>query len=228
MSDDGTDVDVGVVWDGITGDTALDSGDSRMRHALADAAKRGDWPMVLELLSGRREWINSTRPGGSSWYAPLHQAAWNGAPISVAEHLIRLGAWRTHRNARGERPADVARRRSHRQLLEILTPKYMRQVPPKVLGKLQAQFHAVIRGRAHWLVEEHSLRLPDLEPILELTEPKVWFMVPGMAGGFSYWLQTDGIQPLLISESWCRVVGGSGQRHEITPDGSRLVEEGFV
>lgn len=31
-----------------------------------------------------------------------------------------------------------------------------------------------------------------------------------------------------ISESWCRVVGGSGQRHEITSEGGRLVEEAFV
>ena len=41
----------------------------------------------------------------------------------------------------------------------------------------------------------------------------------------------DNFSPLdakLVAESWCRVVGGSGQRHEITPAGSRLVEEGFV
>ena len=68
--------------------------------------------MVFDLLSGRREWIDSTRPGGSSWYAPLHQAAWYWASIAVAEQLIRLGAWRTHRNTRGER-SDVARRRGH-------------------------------------------------------------------------------------------------------------------
>lgn len=32
----------------------------------------------------------------------------------------------------------------------------------------------------------------------------------------------------LVSESWCRVVGGSGQRHELTSEGSRLLEEGLV
>jgi hypothetical protein len=32
----------------------------------------------------------------------------------------------------------------------------------------------------------------------------------------------------LMSESWCRVVEGSGQRHEITAQGARLVAEGFV
>ena len=56
----------------------------------------------------------------------------------------------------------------------------------------------------------------------------MWFTVPGMYGGFSYWLETDGVEPRLIAESWCRVVGGSGQRHEVTPSGSQLLEEGFV
>ena len=58
--------------------------------------------------------------------------------------------------------------------------------------------------------------------------PHVWFAVPGMYGGFSYRLEKAGVEPKLITESWSRVVDGSGQRHEITPTRSRLVEEGFV
>jgi hypothetical protein len=49
-----------------------------------------------------------------------------------------------------------------------------------------------------------------------------------MYGGFSYRLESVGVEAKLVSESWCRVVGGSGQRHEITSAGSQLVEEGFV
>ncbi len=56
----------------------------------------------------------------------------------------------------------------------------------------------------------------------------MWFPVPGMYGGFSYCLELTGADAKLVAESWCRVVGGSGQRHEITTYGSRLVEEGFV
>ena len=56
----------------------------------------------------------------------------------------------------------------------------------------------------------------------------MWFAVPGMYGGFSYRLEAGGVRPKLVSESWCRVVDGSGQRHEITPGGSQLVDEGFV
>jgi hypothetical protein len=63
---------------------------------------------------------------------------------------------------------------------------------------------------------------------LEFRECKFWFAVPGMYGGFNYWLEGEGTGTRLISESWSRVVGGSGQRHEVTMLDSQLVEEGFV
>lgn len=70
--------------------------------------------------------------------------------------------------------------------------------------------------------------MTQLAPLLMAAEPKAWFPIPGMYGGFSFWLEGDGPDAKLITESWSRVVDGSGQRHEITPTGSRLVEEGFV
>ena len=217
-----------IIWDGITKAKTLQVDATQTRHVLADAAKRGDWPHVLEFLTKEPQWINSSRPDGSAWYAPLHQAAWHGAPLAIAQQLLDLGAWRTLRNAQGERPVAVADRRGHRHLIDALTPVCKHYVPLGVLLRVQAHFHAVIHGRVEQLVEEHKLRLPELEPLLELDRPKMWFTVPGMYGGFSYWLETDGVEPKLVSESWCRVVGGSGQRHEITPGGSQLVEDGFV
>ena len=221
-------LDSDIVWDGVTQVRTLTVEADRTRHALADAAKSGDWQRVFELLSEHRDWINSTRPGGSAWYAPLHQAAWHGAPVTVVQQLLDSGAWRTHQNARGERPLDIADRQGHRHLFAALTPEYRHRIPLGVLLKVQAHFHTVIRGRAERLIEEHGLRLPELEPLLELDRPKMWFAVPSMYGGFSYRLEVDGVHPKLVSESWCRVVGGSGQRHAITPGGSQLVEEGFV
>ena len=214
--------------DGITQNETLNEEAAQARHALADAAKNGNWPHLFELLSEHGEWINATRPGGSAWYAPLHQAAWHGAPVAVVERLVMLGAWRTHQNARGERPVDVAARRGHRHLVGTLAPERKRSVPLGVLLKVQGHFHNVIRVRVEELVKKHRLRLPELEPLLETERPRMWFAVPGMYGGFSYRLEADGLQPKLFSESWCRVAGGSGQRHEITPRGSKLVEEGFV
>ena len=48
----------------------------------------------------------------------------------------------------------------------------------------------------------------------------MWFPVPGMYGGFSYWLEGKGTNVKLISDSWCRIVKGSEQRYEITSKGS--------
>jgi hypothetical protein len=217
------------VWDGITRPETLTQDEAALRGRLADAARSHDWPAVLALLADRPGLVNACRPGGKSLYAPLHQAASGGAQPGVIERLLELGAWRTLENARGERPVDVATRKGHGHLLDALQPRLRRRVPHGLLLRVQQHFHAVIRGRAAELVDEHRLRLPELGPLLELPErPPVWFAVPGMYGGFSYRLEQDGVEPLLVAESWNRCVEGSGERHEITSSGSRLVEEGFV
>jgi hypothetical protein len=87
--------------------------------------------------------------------------------------------------------------------------------------------HAAMRAAD--LVDEQELRLPELEVLLEC-EPaaEMWFPVPGMYGGFKYGLVSDADGVRLVSESWIRIVGGSGQRHEIAADRTTLVDEGFV
>ena len=215
-------------WDGVTKSATLSGRVAAARHRLADAAKSYDWDRVIALLEEQPEAVNSSRPDGASRFAPLHQAAHGGAPAGVAERLLEMGAWRTLRTARGERPVDVARRKGHEHLLEVLEPEYRRSVPADDLQRIQAHFHEVIRGRAMDLIEEHSLRLPELENLLEMIQPKVWFPVPGMYGGFSYWLEGEGAEARLVAVSWSRVVGGSGQRHVIDAEGSGLVEKGFV
>ena len=183
-----------IIWDGITQAKTIHAEAAQTRYALADAAKRGDWPHVLELLTQHRQWVNSSRPDGSAWYAPLHQAAWHGAPFAIAQQLLGLGAWRTLQNARGERPVDVADRRGHRHLIDALTPVYKHHVPLGVLLTVQAQFHTVIHGRAKQLIEEHKLRLPELEPLLELDRPN-----PDVVHrtGDVRWVQ------LLAGDRWC-------------------------
>lgn len=217
-----------IIWDGITRAETLNEEIAAARFVLAEAAKAYEWPRVFELVSEHRDLINSTRLGGKSLFTPLHQAAHGGAPVEIVSRLIELGAWRMLQNARGECAVDVAERRSHHHLREILEPVLKSRVPTGVLLKIQSHFHEVIRGRIDRELPDHGLRLPELEPLLELDRPQMWFPVPGMYGGFSYRLESTGVEAKLISESWCRVVGGSGQRHEITSKGSRLVEEGFV
>jgi hypothetical protein len=168
------------------------------------------------------------RPGGHSRYTVLHQAAHGGAPVAVVEQLLALGAWRTIRTARGERPVDIAERRGHVPLVPLLTPALHTTIAAETLAAMQRHFHDVIRGRAGDLVAEHALRLPELEALLEIMPPKLWFPVPGMYGGFGFWLDTLVEEPVVLAESWSRVVGGSGERHIISPHGSLLLAAGFV
>jgi hypothetical protein len=215
-------------WEGTASLESLDEEAGLARQDLATAARTGVWMRVFEILAVYPTFVNACRPGGTSLYAPLHQAAYAGAPADVIERLVDLGAWRTLRNAHGGRPLDIARVRGHIHLYHSLTPQYTVRVPAETLSLIQRHFHHVIVGREGGLVERHRLRLPELEPLLELDGRKTWFAVPGMYGGFSYWLTGAGTDATLISESWSRIAGGSGQRHEITAAGSRMVEEGFV
>ncbi|AOJ27081.1 hypothetical protein WJ12_19570 [Burkholderia seminalis] len=218
-----------MVWDGITSADVLGDAQVESRHALADAARSGEWATVLDFVARQPDLVNATRLGGTSFYTPLHLAAFGGAPRTVVAELLRLGASRMLRDARRERAVDIATRFGHRHLVELLTPQPQRFVPDDTLRAIQRRFHEMILGRiAHLRVD--ALRLPELEPLLELDAQagNTWFAVPGMYGGFGYALRTDGETTVLVSESWSRVVGGSGQRHEITAHGCTLVEEGFV
>lgn len=105
----------------------------------------------------------------------------------------------------------------------------MRHVSKEALFALQSHFHDVIRDRASPLIDEHQIELPELAPLLSAEEgSKEYFPIPGMYGGFSYWLEGEGEQTRLVTESWSRIVGGSGMRHVVTTEGSELVETGFV
>ena len=217
-----------VDWDGILRADILHADEVKTRHALADHAKNGAWPQMLGLLAEHKHLVNVSRLDGTSLYAPLHQLGYRGAPVDVAQQLIDLGAWRTLQNVLGERPLDVAQRMGHHHLLELFTPEFKHVVPHGILLKIQGHFHAVILERINKPHHELGLRLPELEPLLELEDPQMWFAVPGMYGGFRYRLESTGVKAKLVSESWCRVSEGSGRRHEITSAGSKLVASGFV
>ncbi|MEX2671412.1 MAG: hypothetical protein WD294_04795 [Phycisphaeraceae bacterium] len=83
----------------------------------------------------------------------------------------------------------------------------MLNVSVETLDVLQHHFHAVIRGRAGELVDQ--LDLPELAS-LPTAKQRAWFPIPGMYGGFSYWLERDEEEVKLMVESWSRISEGSG------------------
>lgn len=219
-----------VYWDGVTKNEDFSDEEADRRKILADAAKSCDWAMVIKLVEGNKNYANACRLGGNSYFSPLHHAAYNGAPAQIVMRLIEFGAWRTLQNAYGERPIDVAARQGQNQLQVPLEPVKKHSVPNGVLLKIEYNFHAIIRARLEQDLPDRNLelRLPQLEPLLELDRPEMWFPVPGMYGGFRYRLENIGADAKLVSSSWCRVVEGSVQRHEVTCRGSRLIAKGSV
>lgn len=205
----------------------------RAGDRLADAAKAGDWEAVWAALdqearSGVID-VNQWRPGGTSWFTPLHQAAWLGAPGEVIGELLRRGAWKTITDSAGRRPVDIAHERAHLRLAEVLEPTFDRAGRPgdDLLGALNRQLANLVADVARPALETNSARVryPDVVVMFEDSGPdRVWFPIPGMAGGFSIELH----HRRLHVESWSRVVGGSGLYHVITQDRTVLVEEGFV
>jgi hypothetical protein len=98
----------------------------------------------------------------------------------------------------------------------------------KELLRIQELFHGLIRSRAR----EGRIKVPEALPeitsdLLAEAKPR-WFAVTGMYGGFNYRLIEKDGHLELITESWSRVVGGSGMRHSITEKEIILREAGFV
>ncbi len=180
-----------LLWDGVTLRSSFSEQVVQARDRLANAARSGDWATVFDVLADEPGWVNSGRIGGPSRYTPLHQAAWHGANPDVIDRLLDLGAWRTARTARGETARDIALRRRHTQLTELLTPVVRHPVNADVLTRLEHHFHGLIRERVGDLVTKHRLRLPELTMLTEVAKPAFWFPVPGFYGGFQYTLEGE-------------------------------------
>jgi hypothetical protein len=213
-----------IEWDGLNDRSACGAASLARRDAIADAGRSYDWPVLLQLLERTPSLVNSWRVAGTACYSPLHQAAHGGAPTEVVDRILALGAWRTLRTAASELAVDIARNHRHDHLVELLEPRRVRVFDARDLERVQRHFHDVVRGRTLASKNIPSLRLPEVAVLTEYATAICWFPVPGMYGGFKFRF-TEDTAPTLVVESWCRVVEGSEQRHEITPDGARLVED---
>ena len=220
-------------WRGVLNPGLLKEEVVARNHRLADAAKAGRWSEVFEVLELQWVSVNQSRLGGSSWFTPLHQAAWHGASASVVTGLLDRGALRSLRARDGRTPYDIAVARGHEHLVELLTPVQTTLTAERA-SDLDRGLATVIDGRlrlpdgiaaSYDKPLEECLRYPPVEVLPECPDSRLWFAVPGMYGGFSIALMKDSY---LYVESWIRVVGGSGQAHVVTHEGVTLVDEGFV
>jgi hypothetical protein len=195
---------------------------------LEQVIKAHEWDEMFTILDKDPELINTCFLDSPSWHAPIHQLALENSPSEIIEKILSMGAWRTLKTINGDKAIDIANKKGYQHLAKLLGPVYRHTPDIKVLSEIQRHFHQVIIGRISVIPDWQSLRLPDLEVLLEIKQSHMWFSVPGMYGGFDYKLVFKGKTLKLISDSWSRIVGGSGERHEITSKGSKLVEQGFV
>jgi hypothetical protein len=71
--------------------------------------------------------------------------------------------------------------------------------------------------------------LPPLPSLADLCKTSAasegWLPIPGMFGGFAYHLSVLESVPRLLVGSWSRITAGSMQRHEVTEQGSTLLDQ---
>ena len=194
------------------------------------------WPMRRATATGRRcstalqkSTSSSTRHGSAgSRFIPrctrLPMAARRRRSSSNCCSSVR-GACCAMQTARAR---SISPRSGHRHLIDLLTPQPRRFVPDETLRGIQRHFHAMMLGRiAHLRVD--ALRLPNSNRCWNSTRGPTAYGSACRACMAASAMRCTPTAPRPCScRSWSRVVGGSGQRHEITAHGCTLVEEGFV
>ena len=195
---------------------------------VADLSESQKWTELITYLKDHRDLINKCRlPKDESTpptlYTPLHYAANGNAPKEVFEELLALGASRTLRTADGETAYDIGERMSlDPDILAIIeVPEIIRQKATEI-KIMEEGLHLTILGRVEGLVTKNGQQLPQLSYVYEMGD--IWYPIPCMYGGFHVRKCPTGIE----TESFCRIVGGSGQRHRIDITGKvKLVSEGM-
>ncbi|KAJ2989685.1 hypothetical protein NUW58_g3340 [Xylaria curta] len=223
VDDDEESKDKGVVartWLGhlYTDDDQLPEGYCELRRELSDAAFFGSWPRVWDILQEARyqfdeSWVNAIRmkPHAEanlmSFWTPLHQAVYMGAPATVVQRLVNLGASRTLRTRWTEferldiTALELAYDLEETDLQDVLCPVIRNSVPAGTLAQVQKSFHELIQRQVYGLVDASRLYLPLLEPLTELHMSAIWFPIRCNHPGAGYLYRLDGRDLLIQSRN---------------------------
>ena len=183
------------VWPGVIGRSLLLDSHFQIGNYFADAAAKGNWPKVLEILDSGTHLvdINQSRPGDSSWTTVLHEAATGNSSPDILAGLVDRGALRSLPDAAGRIPLEVA--------LTHQLPGTMRRPllpPPSPIdaGRVES-LNAGLTAVADDLIEpffpkqnlRKIFRYPPVEILDEVPGQQLWFEVPKMMGGFRVMLR---------------------------------------
>ncbi|KAK6538901.1 hypothetical protein TWF694_010458 [Orbilia ellipsospora] len=194
---------------------------------LADLAYNGKFDKAVDMVEeqGLKNTWRLRTPDEYENHPPtgwtvLHQAALlPTATLSHIDRLISLGFYRSLRTLDTKETAyDIAVRSGRdRNILAALKPRPRREVDEATIKNLQKGLDAVVNGRVSDLIEENKFRIPPIEVLLELPSLHIWCPIPGFYGGFHIKMKEDNTLEL---DSFCRVVGGSEETHEVYLDGT--------
>ncbi|KAK0935873.1 hypothetical protein LTR29_012572 [Friedmanniomyces endolithicus] len=204
------------IWHGQLSRDVYDSQYLMLRDSLANAAFYGDWTDVFEVIDdahhlGLRSWPNCHRITGSkqcSGWTPLHQAVFLSAPEPVVRSLVVQGASRllqTMWTSSDELPyrnmtaLEMAQVLGYRNLFNALSPVIHHAIPPSVLQALQRRFHSLIEGDMALLPQQYPLRLPELELLVELENPEMYFPLKSPKTKMGYIYRLDGRHLVVMS-----------------------------
>lgn len=211
-----------VEWSGIPGTN------QELLKLKSQLTAGADWAAYVGALQAEPRLVNTAFFKQGSWSTLLHEAVRLHAPLEFIRELVRLGAFRTVLDSQGQRPVDIAVTERLTHLVAALEPSREQTKDLNRLLRIQELFHGLIRSTMLAYDVHVKLWLPQLSVLTESSADSIWFPIPGMYGGFLFWLEQTNESAALIAESWCRVAGGSGMRHRITPVEVTLEEEGFV
>ncbi len=187
------------------------------RKQICEALNLHNWSGIISLLEANRDLVNAVLPGKHSWSTLLHECIVQNAPKAFTLKVIEMGAFRTAENASGQRPIDLLKSKMQNDLVADLEPRNCYSFDLMQLSCVEQLFHGLIRAMIVSYKVERPLRLPQLSVLTELQERSLYFALPGMAGGFKFWLdQESKAVPILVSDSWSRIDGWE-MRHRIEP-----------
>ena len=210
-------------WDGVTQSSIYNPNYIRARVKMFDDIHKSDWDAVLAACRDYNALTQFTELDSDEQYTLLHYAALNTVSEAIVHELIELGAYRSLPSADGKLPVDLLPSDIPDNIRDLLQPIPHEKISYELLGKLEAQFHQLLRENLGDLLEKNQLRLPPLAPLLETEILQGNFVVSGFYGGVVFKLILDEDVPYLVCHSSSRVIGYSGRLYKITANEAVLL-----
>ena len=208
------------MWPGLISRSCITDPQWQEGFYLDDRAKAGGWDKVLEILRPDNHLVNINQwlPGSKSRSTVLHIAAAVGAPDSVIESLVGMGAFRSQPNSIGMTAYQIANDENlggkiGKSAVELLKPP-----PSPISAKRRTAIDSYLGEALDWWFGDFLgysnpravLCYPPVEVLHEPPGQELWMQQPSPSGGVRVILRRGYLEVLMgfreFPESGVRVV----------------------